>query len=100
MRRIRTGRKEQVLVTYDIHDNKRRAKIANELKNFGVRVQFSVFECQLDTKQQQILQKKLAKWVDEKEDSIRYYILCAHCKEKIVIQGMGTVYEDEDFWIL
>jgi CRISPR-associated protein Cas2 len=95
-----SARKDHILITYDIHSNKRRTKIANELKNYGVRVQYSVFECQINTKQLNTLQKKIAKWVNEKEDSVRYYILCASCKGKIVIQGLGTVYEDEDFWII
>ena len=33
------------IVSYDITSNKLRRKIAKELENYGVRVQYSVFEC-------------------------------------------------------
>jgi CRISPR-associated protein Cas2 len=36
-----------LVVSYDIHDDKRRNRIHKVLKNFGERIQFSVFECDL-----------------------------------------------------
>ncbi|HOK77309.1 MAG TPA: CRISPR-associated endonuclease Cas2, partial [Verrucomicrobiota bacterium] len=36
------------LVAYDISDHKRLANIAKVCENYGVRVQYSVFECYLD----------------------------------------------------
>jgi len=36
------------LVSYDIPDDKRRTKLAKTIKDFGDRVQYSVFECLLD----------------------------------------------------
>src|SRR6185436_13646804 len=37
-----------ILVSYDIPDDRRRTKLANALKDFGERVQYSVFEFLLD----------------------------------------------------
>lgn len=39
------------LISYDIAVDKRRTKIAKLLEGFGQRVQYSVFECDLTTKQ-------------------------------------------------
>ena len=36
------------LVSYDICDPKRLRKVARSLEGFGVRLQYSVFECPLD----------------------------------------------------
>ena len=36
------------LVAYDIPDDGTRTQVANELENWGDRVQYSVFECDLD----------------------------------------------------
>jgi CRISPR-associated protein Cas2 len=36
------------LVSYDISDPKRLRKVARSLEGFGVRLQYSVFECPLD----------------------------------------------------
>jgi CRISPR-associated endonuclease Cas2 len=35
------------LVAYDIPDDGTRTEVANELENWGTRVQYSVFECDL-----------------------------------------------------
>ena len=36
------------LVSYDIPDDKRKTKLAKTIKDFGDRVQYSVFECLLN----------------------------------------------------
>lgn len=92
--------KRFILVTYDVKDDRRRNKIANELKNFGVRVQYSVFECLLNDKDNQTMRNKIVKYVRENEDSVRYYQLCAICKDRIDIQGSGMISEDRDYWVV
>jgi len=37
-----------VVVAYDIEDDRRRTRIARTLEGYGERVQYSVFECELD----------------------------------------------------
>jgi CRISPR-associated protein Cas2 len=37
-----------IVVSYDISHDRRRARLSRELKNFGTRVQYSVFECVLE----------------------------------------------------
>jgi CRISPR-associated protein Cas2 len=39
------------MVCFDVSDEHRLRRVANELENFGQRVQRSVFECWLDDKQ-------------------------------------------------
>ena len=70
----------QVLVTYDVatekEDGKRRLrKVAQVCKNFGQRVQKSVFECLVDQAQYEQLIRDLVKCIDEKEDTLRIYRL-------------------------
>ncbi|MGE0820480.1 MAG: CRISPR-associated endonuclease Cas2 [Candidatus Binatia bacterium] len=70
----------QVLVTYDVatekEDGKRRLrKVAQVCKNFGQRVQKSVFECLVDQAQYEKLIRDLVKCIDEKEDNLRVYRL-------------------------
>jgi CRISPR-associated protein Cas2 len=40
-----------IVVSYDILNDSRRTRLAHALKDFGERVQYSVFECRLDTEQ-------------------------------------------------
>ena len=76
------------IVSYDISDNKVRNKIAKELKNYGVRVQYSVFECDVNEKRYLEMYKKLLSLVaDRTNESIRIYSVCENCKQKIVTIG-------------
>ena len=76
-----------MLVTYDIPNDRRRAKIAKTLLDYGDRVQYSVFECNLTSKQISQLQKELKELVDKEKDSVRVYKLCAECAANIKTMG-------------
>lgn len=39
------------VIAYDIADDRRLARVASEMENFGRRVQYSVFECHLSEAQ-------------------------------------------------
>jgi CRISPR-associated protein Cas2 len=73
-----------LVVSYDIHDDKRRNRIHKVLKNFGERIQFSVFECDL-TKEQLLRMHHALKRIikEEDQDSVRFYHLCDSCQRKI-----------------
>jgi CRISPR-associated protein Cas2 len=84
-----------ILVSYDVPDDRRRTKLAHALKDFGERVQYSVFECRLDGDQVAHLSARVAKLVDPAEDSVRIYRLCAGCADRVEIQGLGKVTEED-----
>ncbi len=89
-----------VVVSYDVVDDRKRAKIAKAMKSFGERVQKSVFECRLDDQQLIKMKKTLESMMDMNEDSIRFYFLCKGCVERVEISGWGTVMEDENLIIV
>ncbi len=81
-----------VLITYDVNTKseagaKRLQKIAKECKNYGVRVQNSVFECLINPTQLKTLQLNLEKIMDKEKDSIRYYNLGNEWKKRVVHVG-------------
>lgn len=89
------------LVAYDISDDQRRTKVAKILEDFGDRVQYSVFEMDLERPEQLgEMQSRLGKVLDSATDSVRVYFLCQGCRAKIVILGQGEVYQDEDVYIV
>ena len=45
---MRNGAPMHYTVAYDITDDKRRNRVAKILKDFGTRIQYSVFECNTD----------------------------------------------------
>ena len=70
-------------VAYDITDDKRRNRVAKILKDFGTRIQYSVFECDTDRRALLRLQDRLEKAIDLQEDTITFYHLCTACEKQI-----------------
>lgn len=69
-----------VLITYDVSTEteagkKRLRQVAKTCKDYGQRVQNSVFECLIDAARFRHLQAKLEKLIDKEKDSLRYYYL-------------------------
>jgi len=89
-----------VVIAYDTPDDKRRAKIAKTLKNFGFRTQLSVFEAILNQKELEKLIDKLKNLTDEQQDSVRIYPLCAKCQENIIVIGINKKIETQAFIIV
>jgi CRISPR-associated protein Cas2 len=83
----------RVVVSYDVRtdttDGRRRLrKIAKLCESNGVRVQFSVFECQVDPAEWVKMKDKLVKIINEEEDSVRFYFLGSNWQRKISHIGL------------
>jgi len=89
-----------VVVTYDVTDNRRRDIVASELKNFGARVQKSVFECHLRPEEVEEMKKLIEPLIDLASDHIRFYHLCMKDYPKIEISGIGDIQRDEDYFMI
>lgn len=87
-------------ISYDIGDDRRRLKVAKALKDFGERVQRSVFEANLEAGQVERLKKRLAPLINPEEDSLRIYPLCAACVPRVEVLGWGVVTQDPDIIIV
>ena len=76
-----------VLVSYDVAKDdtsaKRLRRVARVCKNYGQRVQYSVFECNVDPTQWTVLKNKLISEIDIEKDSLRFYYLGANWRNRI-----------------
>jgi CRISPR-associated protein Cas2 len=79
------------VIAYDVTDDKRRSKVARTLEAIGERVQGSVFEAYLTPAELEKLLKKIKKLIKGEEDSLRVYLLCGACREKVHTEGRGKV---------
>ncbi len=61
-----------VVVAYDISDNKRRNKVAKALLRFGIRTQKSLFECKV-TKKELKEMKRIIKKISDSDDLVTLY---------------------------
>lgn len=82
------------IVSYDITSDRRRTRVLKLLKGYGTRVQYSVFECDLDQVRLGRLQGELAGIIDSNTDSVRIYRLDAIAQRRIQILGIGRVTTD------
>ena len=78
----------RVVVSYDISDTKRRTKMAKLMEGHGYRVQYSVFECELNDKQLKTLIRRLRPLVKKEAwESVRIYPLNADAAKRIKVLG-------------
>jgi CRISPR-associated protein Cas2 len=75
------------VVAYDIPDDKRRTKVHRVLCGYGAWTQYSLFECWLTRRQILELRVALARHLDERRDSVRFYPLCGGCQPKVITVG-------------
>ncbi len=88
------------LVTYDVatttpEGRRRLRKIATACKNYGQRVQNSVFECVVGPAQWVLLREALLGIVDQTEDSLRIYPLDEQVRKKMEHFGIKPALDFE-----
>ncbi len=79
------------VICYDISDDKRRRKVQKTLEGFGRRVQYSVFECEIDLKRLERLERKLNLVINDDEDNIRIYPLNQADLKRIRLLGCAVM---------
>lgn len=77
-----------VLVTYDVsvtdgNGPARLRRVAKACRDFGQRVQYSVFEIEVDPAQWTLLKKRLEDIIRPDADSLRYYYLGANWRRRV-----------------
>ena len=77
-----------VLVTYDVRTAetggaKRLRRVAKACRDYGQRVQYSVFEIEVDPAQWTSLRARLEGLIKSEHDSLRYYFLGANWRRRV-----------------
>lgn len=88
------------IVSYDIPKDKRRSKIAKILESFGRRVQYSVFECEIDVEKLNRLHKQLLRVIHPEEDDVRIYPLNRADLQRVRLLGRAKLARAERYTIL
>jgi CRISPR-associated protein Cas2 len=79
------------VVAYDIPDDRRRMKLFKTMKGFGIRSQFSVFECELPDHKYRKMLVSIGKLIDTVEDNIKVYVLCKGCLKTMELMGRASI---------
>lgn len=94
-----------VLIAYDIGTatpagQRRLAEVAKVCESFGIRVQYSVFECRLSETMLATLTVNLLAIMHPKEDSIRIYRFPGNLADSVAQLGSGRPRALGDPWIV
>ncbi len=89
-----------VLVSYDVATSepggqKRLRRVAKACKNYGQRVQFSVFECIVDPAQWTGLRQRLLTEINPEKDSLRFYFLGSNWHHRVEHVGAKATVDQE-----
>lgn len=89
-----------VLVSYDVMTSsdggqRRLRRVAKECTNYGQRVQFSVFECNVDPAQWITLRARLLDIIEQDKDSLRFYFLGSNWHRRVEHLGAKKIVDLE-----
>ena len=89
-----------MLITYDVATGdtagrRRLRRVARLCRDYGQRVQYSVFECQIDPAQWTVLRASLVNEIDDRVDSLRFYRLGANWRSRIEHVGTKASYDPD-----
>jgi CRISPR-associated protein Cas2 len=85
-----------ILVSYDVSTMesggaRRLRRLSKACRDYGQRVQYSVFEIEVDSAQWTFLKQRLCDLIDLEQDSLRFYYLGKHWQGKIEHVGAKAV---------
>ncbi len=85
----RVGRYDmKYFVAYDVSEEKRLRRIAKICEDYGVRIQKSVFECDLPPELFDEFWLRLCCEIDEDTDYLVGFPLCRNCADKVLSAGI------------
>ena len=90
-----------VLVSYDVDTRSptgktRLRRVAKACKDYGQRVQYSMFECEVDPAQWVAFRARLLREMDDTKDSLRFYFLGSGGRKRIEHVGAKAVVDLEE----
>ncbi|HEY3374207.1 MAG TPA: CRISPR-associated endonuclease Cas2 [Candidatus Aquicultor sp.] len=89
-----------VVVSYDValddtSGQRRLRRVSKACKDYGQRVQYSVFECIVDPAQWATLKHRLISEIDPKKDSLRFYYLGSKWHRRVEHVGAKKTIEQD-----
>ena len=88
-----------VLISYDVASDdtgqRRLRRVARACKDYGQRVQYSVFECIVDPAQWTVLRNRLIDEFNPEKDSLRFYYLGSNWKHRVEHVGAKASVDQE-----
>ena len=78
------------LVAYDICHPRRLHRVAKVCEDYGLRVQKSVFEAELEAETFKDFWREVGEEMDPAEDFLVAYVICKSCLRRVKTKGVGV----------
>jgi CRISPR-associated protein Cas2 len=89
-----------MIVAYDIADPKRLYRVAKIIKDYGFRVQKSIFEVKLNNKKFLEMKARIESEIQMDEDGVKYFPLCEKCAGTLENIGNGIFIDpDREYYV-
>lgn len=90
-----------VVVSYDVstidpEGQARLRRVSKVCKDYGQRVQYSVFECSVDPAKWAFFRNRLIKQIDPEMDSLRFYFLGSNWRRRVEHIGAKKPMDPDD----
>ena len=94
-----------VVVCYDVETidpagQRRLRQVAKTCKDYGQRVQFSVFECFISLEEMRQLHEKVKKFVVPAEDNVRFYWMFAEAMSMTLTIGSEKPMPPPNYYVI
>ena len=89
-----------MMIAFDIADNRRRRRVVRVLRDYGERVQKSVFECRLRRLEHSALLIRLDRLINPETDRLHVFGLPESDVARIQILGVGEVVRDPGYLLI
>ncbi len=90
-----------MIVAYDIAEPRRLNRVAGVIKDYGVRVQKSIFEVDVSDSSFAEMKARVEDVIEASEDGVKYFPLCEKCAGTVEIIGQGVFVDpDEEYYVL
>jgi CRISPR-associated protein Cas2 len=85
-----------MIVAYDIAEPRRLLKVARVMKDYGRRVQKSIFEVEVDEVRFRQMRFRVERIITPAVDGVKYFPLCGRCADTLIALGLCAVFPQED----
>lgn len=89
-----------MIIAYDIAHPRRLNRVAKIMKDYGVRVQKSIFEVEVDNKRFAEMKRRVRDVILESEDGVKYFPLCEKCAGTVEIIGQGIFVDPDEEYVV
>lgn len=89
-----------LMIAFDVSDNRRRYRVVRALRDYGERVQKSVFESRLHPLERRALLARLDRLIDHETDRLHVFELPERDVARIEVLGVGEVTRDSGYLVI